>query len=63
MRKISKPKEIPYHIFWASKGEYGKERLRRFKERLDERMFRKSHVCPKCRNSHKATSPTYCPYD
>lgn len=62
MRKRYSPKKIPYHIFWASKGEYGRIRLERFKKRFSKRMRKRIYSCPKCGNNIKSDWPHVCPF-
>ena len=63
MRKIKSIKKVPYHIYWASKGEYGEERLLRFKKRLDKRIERLIYNCPRCHRNKKSDLPHTCPFE
>lgn len=48
-----------YQEYWAAEGEYGLERLRRYKKRLDKRKHKGG--CPRCHRNPKA-DPHTCPY-
>lgn len=63
MRKIKSIKKVPYHIYWASKGKYGEERLERFKKRLDKRIEALKYNCPRCHKQRRSEYPHTCPYE
>lgn len=63
MRRKTWSKKIPYHIYWASKGEYGKIRLERFQERLNKRIERGIYNCPRCHGNSKSRYPHTCPFE
>lgn len=53
-------KQLSYEDFWRSKGEYGKERVRRFLLRKEIRSRKNS--CPRCHNNPKENLHS-CPYN
>ena len=61
MRRVGKTKKkISYYDYWNSKGEYGKERIRRYKKRL--KAHKANLLCPNCHDKYRE-SPKPCPYD